>query len=57
MQNVWIYQRDKKTYMDVMNIECGSPEILQETDDKLLVNFCHAAMQLWVQSGHWFEAT
>ena len=55
MNGVWIYQKDKKSYMDIMNIECGSPEIVQEKEEKLQVNFCSAAMTVWVQAGMWYS--
>ena len=54
MSGVWIYQKNKKAYIDLMNMECGSPHILQETEDKLQVDFCQAAMQIWVQAGYWY---
>ena len=54
MQGVWIYQKDKDAYINLMNEECGGPQILQQTQDKLQVNFCNAAMQVWVQAGFWY---
>jgi hypothetical protein len=55
MVNIWIYQKDKQAYISAMEIGCNSgPSIKEETEDKLKVDFCQAAMQLWVQSGHWF---
>lgn len=54
MHGVWIYQKNKESYIGLMNEECGGPQILQETEDKLQVNFCNAAMQVWVQAGFWY---
>lgn len=54
MQNVWIYQKNKDSYIMLMKSECNSePRIHQETEDKLQVDFCDAAMRTWVQAGYW----
>lgn len=52
---VWIYQKNKEEYISLMNIECGGPVIHKETDEKLQVDFCDAAMRDWVQCGYWYE--
>jgi hypothetical protein len=54
MSGVWIYQKNKQSYIDLMNMECGGPLIHQETEDKLQVDFCNAAMAVWVQVGYWY---
>jgi hypothetical protein len=54
MSNVWIYQKDKQFYISIMNSECSGPHIIQETEDKLQVDFCSAAMSVWVQAGMWY---
>lgn len=54
MQGVWIYKKDEETYKNLMTMECGGPQILQEKDDKVQVNFCSTAMQEWVAAGFWY---
>ena len=55
MAGVWIYQKNKQSYIDLMNSECGSPpHIHEETQDKLKVDFCDPAMRVWVQVGYWY---
>jgi hypothetical protein len=54
MQGVWIYKKDEETYKNLMTMECGGPQILQEKDDKVQVNFCATAMQEWVAVGFWY---
>lgn len=55
MYGVWIFQKDKNSYVSLMNEECGRPDILQEKEDKLQVNFCNAAMTVWAQAGYWYS--
>lgn len=55
MYGVWILQKDKGSYVFIMNSECGQPSILQETEDKLQVNFCDPAMRAWVQAGYYYS--
>jgi hypothetical protein len=38
-----------------MDMYCGGPHILQETEDKLQVDFCGSAMQVWVAVGYWYS--
>lgn len=55
MANVWIYQKNKQSYINLMNDECGGPVIHKETEDKLQVDFCGPAMTVWRQAGFWFS--
>jgi plasmid maintenance system antidote protein VapI len=55
MSGVWIYQKDKNNYISLMNDMCGRPSINQETADRLNVNFCGPAMEVWVQVGYWYS--
>lgn len=54
MVYIWIYQKNKDSYISLMNSECGGPVIHQENEDKLQVDFCNAAMRVWVQCGFWY---
>ena len=54
MSGVWIYQKNKNDYISLMNQQCGGPHIHQETADKLQVDFCGSAMQVWVEVGYWY---
>jgi hypothetical protein len=55
MSHVWIYQKDKNSYLSLMNDMCGGPSINEETADRLNVNFCGPAMEVWVQVGYWYS--
>ena len=55
MSNVWIYLKDKNSYIMLMNQMCEGPQIQSEKDDKVLVDFCHSAMSAWVQAGYWYS--
>ena len=55
MSHVWIYQKNKPSYISLMNSECGGPVINEETEDRLNVDFCAAAMQVWVQCGYYYS--
>ncbi len=55
MHGVWIYKKDEETYISLMNEECGGPQIIREEDDKVQVNFCAPAMQVWVEAGYWYD--
>lgn len=54
MVGIWIYQNDKESYVSLMNEECGGPVIRTENEEKLQVDFCSAAMQVWVECGFWY---
>jgi hypothetical protein len=55
MSGVWIYQKNKQDYINIMNEECGGPHIIEETADKLKVDFCSPAMSVWVSVGFWYS--
>lgn len=55
MLAVWIYQNDKQSYIDLMNMECDKPIIRQETEDRLQVDFCEAAMSVWIQADYYYS--
>jgi hypothetical protein len=55
MSYVWIYQKNKESYVSLMNSECSEPVIHEETDDRLNVDFCDPAMRVWVQCGYYYS--
>ena len=54
MSGVWIYQKNKQDYINIMNEECEGPHIIEETADKLKVDFCSSAMSVWISVGYWY---
>jgi len=54
MSYIWIYTKDKSAYINIMNDMCGGPVIHKETEQKLQVDFCSAAITAWANAGFWF---
>ena len=55
MSGVLIYSKDRANYESVMNQCCGGPRIIEDLGDTLRVDFCSAAMSMWVQAGFWYS--
>jgi hypothetical protein len=54
MNSVLINTSDKAAYSKVMTDACYGPDIIEDLDNLLRVNFCSAAMTFWVQAGYWY---
>lgn len=51
----WIHNSDLQSYKDLLEQEKQSPVILDEKDDKSLVQMTANAIQTWMQAGMFFE--
>lgn len=51
----WIYKKDRDTYINLMNDQCGGPHIMEEAGELLHVQFCAAAATTWHMAGYWFQ--
>lgn len=51
----WIYNSDVESYKQLMESEHSKPSILQQTDEKSLVEMTASAMNTWMMVGKHFE--
>lgn len=50
----WILKKDLESYKQLCSQSGITPVILEEDDDKLLVEMTSGMMNTWVSVGYWF---
>lgn len=51
----WIMNKDVPTYMALMREEGADPSVLEQLEQRSLVNMTKSVAQLWAQSAYWYE--